>query len=408
MSTEFAILELQDRITKAIATKKYCLGFFIDLTKAFDTLNHELLISKLQHIGIRGSPLNWFTSYITNRLQYGSYKSSVSTSLNITCGVPQGSILGPLLFLIYINDLDKALIKSHNILFADDTTLLLTNSNLKTLIQDTNLEINMLYKWFCLNKLSLNISKTTYIIFHNHNKVIPEDREPIVINNTTIDEASHVKFLGVHFDNRLSWKVHLNIKCNQILKVNAILARLKNILATDILRTIYTSLILPHLNYGIIAWGNIKNKEINRLTTLQKKAVRLILNKRYNSHTAPLFKKLNFLTLNDIFLTNCCKLYQKSVNNILRPYLQSQLQTNCQTHNHETRQQSNVHCVNIKTSIEKQSLNFKISTAWNKLPNQIKSYIHLSPCTFSRNLKKYCVSNYQEICAIQNCRICNR
>ena len=408
MSTEFAILELQDRIIKAIAKKEYCLGFFVDLSKAFDTLNHNLLVSKLKHIGIRGCALNWFISYMSNREQYVCYKSSLSEKLKITCGVPQGSILGPLLFLVYVNDIGQALDKSYNILFADDTTLLLKNTDLKILMQETNTEINKLYKWFCLNKLSLNIDKTHYILFHNYNKSIPPDRAPLVINNNYIKEVNHVKFLGVFFDKNLNWKIHITNKCSQIIKVVAILARLKNILPTTILKNIYTSLLLPHLSYGITAWGNTKTREMKRLTILQKKAVRHILNKRYNSHTAPIFKKLNILTLNDIFLLNCCKLYQKSFKNILRPYLQSQLQTNSQTHNYETRQQSDIHCVAIKTSLEMQSLNFKVSTAWNMLDDSFKSLVILAPASFSYKLKKHFLSRYKVDCYRKNCPNCDR
>ena len=406
MSTEFAILELQDRIIKAIAKKEYCLGFFVDLSKAFDTLNHNLLVSKLKHIGIRGCALNWFISYISDREQYVSYNSALSERLKITSGVPQGSILGPLLFLIYVNDIGQALQKSYNILFADDTTLLLRNTNFKTLIQETNTEINGLYKWFCLNKLSLNINKTNYILFHNYNKTIPLDRAPVVINNSNIEEVSHVKFLGIFFDKHLNWKTHLTHKCSQIIKVVAILARLKNTLPTAILKNIYTSLILPHLNYGVTAWGNAKNREMERLIILQKKAVRHILNKPYNSHTGSIFKKLNILTVNDIFLCNCCKLYQKSVKSILRPYLQSQLQTNRETHDYETRQQSDIHCTNIKTSLEEQCLNFKVSTAWNMLPESIKLLVNISPQMFSHRLKRNFVSRYKDNCTRRNCPRC--
>jgi hypothetical protein len=326
MSTELAILESQDRIVKAIASKKFCLGLFIDLSKAFDTLNHSILITKLQHIGIRGTPLNWFHSYLTKRHQYVSFKNVESSQLQITCGVPQGSILGPLLFLIYINDLKHALTNAKPILFADDTTLLLTNDKYHTLIEDTNIEINKLHKWFSLNRLSLNISKTNYIIFRTTNKIIPENEIPVKIGNIVIERVNTTKFLGVHLDDTLNWKTHINTKSNQVLKVVAILAKLKHTLPQFILMTIYNSLILPQLNYAITAWGNMQNKEIKRLTTLQKKAIRHISNSKYNSHTSPLFKKMKLLTLQDLFHQNCCKLYHKIAQSKLRPYFHEQLQ----------------------------------------------------------------------------------
>ena len=158
-STELAVLELQDRIVKSIAAHKFCLGLSVDLSKAFDTLNHDILFSKLEVIGIRGITLSWFKSYLSNRKQFVKFKDSNSSFCSITCGVPQGSILGPLLFLIYMNDLPSTLSSSIAILFADDTTLLIDNNNYDALIDQMNIEVERLYKWFCANKLSMNEKK---------------------------------------------------------------------------------------------------------------------------------------------------------------------------------------------------------------------------------------------------------
>jgi exonuclease III len=406
LSTEYAILELHDRIVQCIANREWCIGIFLDLSKAFDTLDHRILISKLKHIGIRGIALNWFHSYLSNRKQFTSFQNSHSQSNNLECGVPQGSILGPLLFLIYINDITHNLKYSKAILFADDTNLLINEHNFSKLIENVNQELSVIKTWFDSNKLSLNIAKTTYIIFHLPQKKIPSSIIDIKIGQTNIKQTSHAKFLGVHIDENLNWKKHITTKANQVLKTSAILARLKHSIPTDTLRTIYNALILPQISYAIIAWGNIKNREMTRLKTLQKRAIRTITKAKYNSHTSPLFKKTKSLRLEDIYRLECTKFFIKSRNGVLPSYFSNQFITNSQIHNYNTRHLQDLHGTVIRSTIENQLINSKISGVWNNLPEISRNSItSISSVT---NLKEYILSTYQDNCTIPNCYICSQ
>jgi hypothetical protein len=165
MSIEMAILEMQDRIIKALSNKLWCIGVFLDLSKAFDTLNHNILLSKLSYYGIRGTSLNWFHSYLENRSQFVSFIDKDSEYKKTICGVPQGSILGPLLFILYINDFSNISQDNQKILFADDTNILYTGPDINSLIPHINSSLDNIYRWFSANKLSLNVEKTNYVLF---------------------------------------------------------------------------------------------------------------------------------------------------------------------------------------------------------------------------------------------------
>ena len=168
-STDFALIKLCDKIIESLANKKHVIGVFMDLSKAFDTIDHTILLYKLEHYGIRGLALSWFEDYLKNRTQYVYYHSNSSSKLNLTCGVPQGSILGPLLFLIYVNDIIKSSNTLTYILFADDTNILYSHKNIDTLVDTVNHDLCNISIWFKCNKLSLNISKTNFIHFRTIN-----------------------------------------------------------------------------------------------------------------------------------------------------------------------------------------------------------------------------------------------
>ena len=169
-STTHSLINITETINKTIEANKYGSGTFIDLKKAFDTVNHKILVQTLEHYDIRGNSFSWFESYLTGRMQFVQLNGTDSDIKSITCGVPQGSVLGPILFLLYINDPPNISDKLKFFLFADDTNIYLESSNLSYLEKMMNKELEKLYDWLCINRLSLNVSKTNFVTFHEPNK----------------------------------------------------------------------------------------------------------------------------------------------------------------------------------------------------------------------------------------------
>ena len=272
---------------------------FIDLSKAFDTVNHKILLKKLTYFGIKGVYLDWFNSYLRNRKQFIFYNDKNSSMLDITCGVPQGSILGPLLFLLYINDLQKASSIVKPIMFADDTNIFFSDKHITSLFSTMNNELKNIQKWFNSNKLSLNASKTKYIFFHSqaHSGDIPLKLPKLEINTTTIVRESVIKFLGVLLDENLSWKTHISTIENKISKNLGILYKARLVLNQKSIKQLYFSFIHSYLNYGNMAWGSTNKTKLNQLLRHQKHASRLIFFKDKLTHAKPLLQSINALNI---------------------------------------------------------------------------------------------------------------
>ena len=271
-SSYMAINEMYDKISAALDNQEYADGIFIDLLKAFDTLDHSVLISKLEHYGIRGLALDWFQSYLRNRKQFVHYNGFSSSISGVTCGVPQGSILGPLIFIIYVNDNMNSCKLLHFILFADDTNLIYSNSDFDMLINNVNQELCNLTNWFQSNRLSLNVKKTHYILFGS--KHVPLNvNNNIYLNNNVIEKVSCTKFLGITVDEHLNWHNHISNLTSQLSRSIGILNRVRYILPRQTLLTLYFTLVHPRLLYGIIAWGNASPTALNRVICLQKRAI---------------------------------------------------------------------------------------------------------------------------------------
>ena len=202
-SISHALVSLTEAIKNSLDNRKFGCGIFLDLQKAFDTVNHEILLMKLEHYGIRGICLDWFKSNLSDRKQFVSVNGSNSSLCNITCGVPQGSVLGPLLFLIYIDDLPHSSSKLIFYFFADDTNIYYESENLDLLKKVAKKVLKKVKVWLDVNKLVLNIDKTNFVIFKSPQHLCPVTVS-IKIGNFPIRKTSYVKFLGVLLDENLS------------------------------------------------------------------------------------------------------------------------------------------------------------------------------------------------------------
>lgn len=336
-STEHASIELVDRILNIMESGDVPLGIFMDLSKAFDTLDHQILLHKLKHHGVAGSSLELFKSYLWNREQFVFFDGNTSSCKTIRTGVPQGSILGPLLFLIYINDINKVSSIFSTISYADDTTLIAPISSFfsdtSSISDRVNAELSLISDWLIVNKLSLNVGKTNFMMFHKSAKSVPD--LSLEIRGQPLNLVDNFTFLGLTIDYQLNWKPHLSKISAKISKTIGVLSRLKNFLPIEILRLIYNGLILPHINYSILCWGFVNT---NRILLLQKKAVRLISGKKFNTHSVALFKSLCILKVDDIFCRVLLKFYFLHSHKLLPKYFASfTFTTGKQVHEHNTR-----------------------------------------------------------------------
>ena len=381
-STLDAIICLTEYIYNNLNKKHHTLSIFVDLRKAFDTVNHKILLSKLQHYGFRGLSLQWFGSYLKDRLQQVRINDNLSPLSTVNIGVPQGSILGPILFLIYINDLPNVSKLFHFILFADDTTLSITHKNYNSLIQQTNSELLEIDKWIIKNRLSLNVDKTFLMLFTNRSQDV-DDSLDVTFSDDIVKIQNSGNFLGMILDNNLSFGEHISYICNKISKSIGVFHKLKLSVPENVLVNLYYSLVYPYLIYCNAIWGGTHDVHIEKLFLLQKKIIRVVTNKPYLAHTTPLFHKTKILKIRDLhtYLTAIHAFKLKQTSGFTYP-----------SHSYGTRHRHDPVPQFQRLSQTQRSLSYVAPVVWNSLPQNIKQLERIG--TFKTELKKHLINNY--------------
>ena len=301
-STQDAMIHLTEQIYSNLHNKLSTLAIYIDFSKCFDTLNRDILLKKLEIYGIRGIPLQLFKSYLENRYQAVKVNNVISEYMPINVGVPQGSVLGPILYLIYVNDLPNISDQFSTCLFADDTTLIFEGSNKYDLFKKCDFGANLFFSWCCANRLSINISKTNLMLFSN--TLGPSDIADVFMNKIKIEYVSSTRFLGVIIDDKLKFNIHINEISKKISKNTGVLYKLQQYVPQVTLLSVYRSLIECYICYCILIFGNASLIHITPLVVAQKKAVRIVALQPPLSHTDPIFSTLKLLNIADHYKYN--------------------------------------------------------------------------------------------------------
>ena len=384
-STTAALIEVLDNIYQNLDNHNKVLGIYLDLSKAFDTVDHEILLYKLYNYGVRGRAYDWFKSYLTNRCQF-TFVNSVSSSVaRITCGVPQGSVLGPLLFLIYINDIANAVPGQKVRLFADDTNLFLTGNTTSSVVDAANNAMSKLSKWFVANKLSLNIDKTCYMIF-------PPDisnNTKVYINGVEIQHVASCRYLGVYIDEELKWTEHIDNVYKKIFKYTGIFYKLRDRLPEWLLRNIYYAFVHPHILYSVEIYANTCTTHLDKLIKLNNKLLRILQNKPIKFHTDELYLAYNTLSIPKLHELQLLLFAHKVIHypEKLSEIFSSYFEFNNTFHHHQTRSMNDIHMFRANTNYGKRALNYKAACIWNELPAKFTCLQSIS--SFKRQIKLY-------------------
>ena len=369
MSTEIALSNVHESLIKNFESSLVTCSVFLDISKAFDSVDHELLLRKLEMYGVRGLPLELLRSYLTDRYQYTKIDGNMSTFLPVTCGVPQGSVLGPFLFSVFVNDL-PAVTEMETTLFADDACFSFGHLNLEVLELYVNNELKKISKWYSNNKLALNVDKSNCILIHRKKQKIKIN---LVLNDVLLEQLEEVKYLGITIDEHLNWKSHIYNCTLQLNKCLWAITKLRPYTTISTLKLVYYALAYPYIQYCITTWGGASDLSLKPLLIKQKRIIKTMLYEPTISRSSPLFHKLNLLKLNEIYDlkvgTQMFKVNQKNSNFLHEIPLISSV------HDHNTRLNSNANYYkhSVTSELGKTAFSYYGPKVWNTIPMDVRN-----------------------------------
>ena len=379
VSTESAVVELTNSLYSSLNLKKHSICVFIDFQKAFDTINHSVLLRKLEFYGVSGVVLDLFKSYLTNRKQVVKIGKSYSGSAVLRVGVPQGSILGPLLFIIYVNDIFYVPIFGRPILFADDTTLVFSDKSYSSLVSNCNSDLERFRMWCLSNRLSINIEKTHFILFTNR-PLSCDLSISLHLNNQPIQSKTSCLFLGVFLDANLKFNLHIQHITEKISKSIGIMFKLSKIVPAKVMKTLYYSLVHSYLVYCNCVWGGTFSSHLSGLVVLHKRVIRLVSNSSFRAHTNNLFLSLGILKLQELHESRLTVYVYKNLGKFT-------------TFDTNTRGSSNLRPEFQRLRLCQHSVNFSGPNCWNSLPADVKSIGSI--LRFKKSVKNHLLSRYR-------------
>ena len=346
---------------------------FVDLSKAFDSINHCLLLQKLALYGFRDESLEWFRNYLSGRRQRVAYGDEMSEWVNVRMGVPQGSILGPLLFTIFVNDLPAALSRSKVMLYADETTVYFADPSAQRVEEVLTEDLGRLSCWIAQNGLRMNLQKTQFLSMSRRCREEEAKRLQVMVNEEALEMSEEVKYLGVTIDRQLSWRKHVDGIQKKCFSMLGLLFRVRRALPTELTKRLYLALVQPHLVYCAVVWAECSQVDARKLDSVQRRGMRMILDEKWDCSSAAMRSRLGWMTpvnrrrmMRMIVLRRC-------LSGRCPTYLRNLLRTNEDLGRRSTRRNKNLYLPVPKSNWLARSFTYRASQDWNQLPLEIRN-----------------------------------